>query len=145
MPWLETNPVMERQHFAPDFESGRWTMTELCQRYGISRAAAYKWVDRIRQEGTRGFSDHSRAPRSCPRQTPHEVVDLILEENGRFGWGARKVLKRLKTRYPGRAPARSTIFDILERNGRVQPRHRRRRWKHPGVAPFDTTAPNQIG
>ena len=145
MPWLETNPVMERQHFAHDFESGHWTMTELCLRYGISRTAGYKWIDRFCQEGMRGLSDHSRAPRSCPHQTPHEIVELILDENGRFGWGARKILKRLKTRYPGRTlPARSTIFDVLERNGRVQPRRRRKHWKHPGAVPFDTTAPNQI-
>ncbi len=145
MPWLETNPVMERRHFAHDFESGHWTMTELCLRYGISRTAGYKWIDRFRQEGARGFSDHSRAPRSCPHQTPQEIVELILDENGRFGWGARKILKRLKTRYPGRTlPARSTIFDVLERNGRVQPRRRRKHWKHPGAVPFDTTAPNQI-
>lgn len=145
MPWLETNPVMERQHFVHDFESGQWTMTELCLRYGISRTVGYKWIDRFHQEGSRGLSDHSRAPRSCPHQTPREVVRLILDENGRFGWGARKVLKRLKTLYPGRRlPARSTVFDILERNGRVQSKRRRHRWKHPGAVPYDTTAPNQI-
>jgi hypothetical protein len=50
-----------------------------------------------------GLHDQSRAPESCPHQTPAELVDLILEENGRYGWGARKVLKRLRTRYPERA------------------------------------------
>ena len=34
MPWTETNPVLERHHFAHDFDSGHWTMTELCLRYG---------------------------------------------------------------------------------------------------------------
>ena len=38
MPWLETNPVLERQRFVKDVESGHWTMSELCVRYGISRA-----------------------------------------------------------------------------------------------------------
>jgi len=63
----------------------------------------------------------------------------------RFGWGARKILKRLRTADPHRDwPARSTIFDILARHGRVQPRRQRRRWKHPGAAPLQTTAPNQV-
>ena len=46
MPWLETNPVLERQRFVKDVESGHWTMSELCVRYGISRITGYKWLDR---------------------------------------------------------------------------------------------------
>lgn len=145
MPWTETNPVLERHHFAHDFESGHWTMTELCLRYGISRTAGYKWLDRYQQSGLRGLHDHSRAPRSCPHQTPDKIVQLILDENGRYGWGARKIRKRLSGLHPDlELPARSTISDILERHGRVRARHTKRRWKHPGAAPFNTVAPNQI-
>jgi len=145
MPWLETNPVLERQRFVKDVESGHWTMSEICVRYGISRITGYKWLDRFQQSGVAGLQDHSRAPRSCPHQTPQELVELVLKENERYGWGARKILKRLRTQLPERTwPARSTIFDILKRHGRVEPRRRRRRWKHPGAAPFNTTAPNQV-
>ena len=94
MPWLETNPVLERQHFVHDLDSGHWTMTELCLRYGISRNTGYKWLQRFRQSGARGLHDHSRAPRSCPHQTPDVVVQLILAEHARFGWDARKILKK---------------------------------------------------
>jgi putative transposase len=145
MPWRETDPVLERRHFIQDLESGQWTMTELCVRYGISRMTGYKWADRHWQSGAAGLQDRSRAPLSCPHATSDEVVRLILEENSRYGWGARKILKRLRTRLPQRHwPARSTIFDVLKRNGRVAPRRSRHRWKHPGAAPLTTTAPNQI-
>lgn len=145
MPWQETDAVLERHHFAQDLASGHWTMTELCHRYGISRNTGYKWAERYAQHGPRGLQDQSRAPRSCPHETPADVVALILAEHTRFGWGARKILKRLRTQDPRRDwPARSTIFDILARHDRVQPRRRRRRWKHPGATPFTTTAPNQI-
>ena len=145
MPWAETNPMLERQHFVHDLASGHWPLTELCVRYGISRKTGYKWLHRYHQSGARGLRDHSRVPRSCPHQTPADVVQLILDEHARFAWGARKILKRLRTRDPKRAwPARSTIFDILARHGRVRHRRRRRHWKHPGAAPFNTTAPNQI-
>jgi transposase InsO family protein len=145
MPWKETNPVLERHHFAQDLESGHWTMTELCLRYGISRNTAYKWLDRYRHAGPRGLLDRSRAPRSIPHQTPAEVVHLILDEHRRYGWGPRKILKRLRTRDPQRAwPARSTICDILTRHGHVHHRRRRRHWKHPGAAPLRTTGPNQV-
>jgi Rieske Fe-S protein/transposase len=103
MPWLETNPVLERQRFVKDVESGHWTMSELCVRYGISRITGYKWLDRFRQSGVAGLQDHSRAPRSCPHQTPQELVEQVLKENERYGWGARKILKRLRTRLPERS------------------------------------------
>jgi transposase InsO family protein len=142
---METNPMLERHHFVQDLESGDWAMTELCLRYGISRITGYKWLDRFRQSGVSGLHDRSRAPRSCPHQTPDELIEWILDENSRYGWGARKILKRLQKRFPNRAlPARSTVFDILERHDRVRSRRTRRRWKHPGAAPFNTTAPNQI-
>jgi transposase InsO family protein len=145
MPWQETNPVFERHHFAHDFASGHWTMTELCDRYGISRNTGYKWLHRYAQQGPPGLFDRSRAPRSSPHETAAEVVALILQEHTRFGWGARKILKRLHTRDPKRAwPARSTIFDILDRHDRVQKRRARQRWKHPGAAALHTTAPNQV-
>ncbi len=145
MPWLETNAVLERRRFVKDMESGHWGMSELCVRYGISRMTGYKWLDRFRQSGLAGLEDHSRAPRCCPHRTPDQLVRLILDENRHYGWGARKILKRLRSRFPELAwPARSTVFDILERYDRVAPRNRRRRWKHPGAAPVQTTAPNQV-
>jgi len=145
MPWKETNPVHERRHFVQDLSSGHWNMSELCLRYGVSRVTGYKWLERHRQGGDGFLVDQSRAPRSSPNATAPQLVELILHENDRFGWGARKVRKRLSRRYPHRVwPARSTIADILKRNGRVRPRRSRNRWKHPGAAPFTTTAPNQI-
>ena len=145
MPWLETSSVLERERFVKDVESGHWGMSELCLRYGVSRITGYKWLDRYRQSGAAGLQDISRAPRSCPHETPRDLVDMILKENERYGWGARKVLKRLRTRDPERPwPARSTIFDILKRHGRAEHRRRRRQWKHPGAVAFLATAPNQV-
>ena len=85
MPWQETNPVLERHHFVQDLDSGQWTMTELCLRYGISRNTGYTWADRFGQSGASGLHDRSRAPRSCPHQTSADIVPLILEEHTRYG------------------------------------------------------------
>jgi transposase InsO family protein len=137
--------MLERRHFIHDLNSRHWTMSELCLRYGVSRVTGYKWLERYQRGGDGWLVDQSRAPRTSPNETAPDLVRLILEENGRHGWGARKVRKRLLKRYPSKAwPARSTISDILARNGRVRSRRRRTRWKHPGAAPFTTTAPNQV-
>ena len=37
MPWMETHVVKERLAFVHDLTSGHWSMTELCERYGVSR------------------------------------------------------------------------------------------------------------
>ena len=39
---METNVSDERERFVRDFESGHWSMTELCERYGVSRPTGYK-------------------------------------------------------------------------------------------------------
>lgn len=145
MPWQETDPMLERHHFAQDLASGHWTMTELCARYGISRPTGYKWRERYLADGPAGLAEHSRAPRACPHAVAPDVVALILAESRTHGWGARKILARLEARDPARAwPARSTIDDILRRHGCVQPRRRRTRWQHPGVVPPHTFAPNDL-
>ena len=39
MPWTETGPMEERLQFVRDALSDRFTMSELCARFGISRLA----------------------------------------------------------------------------------------------------------
>jgi transposase-like protein len=51
MPWMRTTPERQRRAFYRDHESGQWSMTELCQRFQISRPTGYKWIERIREEG----------------------------------------------------------------------------------------------
>ena len=46
MPWLETAPVDERIRFIQDALSDRFSMSELCARYGVSRRIGYKWLAR---------------------------------------------------------------------------------------------------
>jgi putative transposase len=147
MPWLETAPVDERIRFIQDALSDRFTMSELCARYGVSRRVGYKWLERYEQEGRRGLRDRSRAPHHCPHRIDEAVAELIcaLRRAHPF-WGARKLLKILATRHPRvRAwPAPSTTADLLARRGLVLKRRRRRPHQHPGVVPPTTTAPNDL-
>ena len=43
MPWKESDAMDERLQFVTDALSDRFTMTELCERYGVSRRIGYKW------------------------------------------------------------------------------------------------------
>ena len=79
MPWMETMPVDERKKFVEAYRSRTWSMTELCERFSISRPTGYKWVHRAEEEGWVGLRDRSRGPRSCPHRTPAEVATAIIE------------------------------------------------------------------
>ena len=88
MAWAETNPVNERRRFIQDCESGQWSMTKLCARYGISRKCGYDRLARFREEGEAGLEDRSRAPRSCPHRTAEQLEMLIVAECQFAGsWG----------------------------------------------------------
>jgi transposase InsO family protein len=138
--------VQERTRFVKDWRSGLWTMTELCERYAISRKTGYKILHRFEERGTEGLEDRSRAPHRCPHRTADEAIEAILEAKALHPWwGPRKLLRWIAARRPELAlPARSTAHEWLDRLGLVQHRRSRRRWRHPGAEPAETTAPNDL-
>src|SRR5712691_3318990 len=66
MPWTETEPMKERVRFVADAERGLYSMSELCERYGVSRRTGYKWLERYEADGPAGLKEQSRAPHHCP-------------------------------------------------------------------------------
>lgn len=142
---METHAVDERAHFARDFLAGQWSMTELCERYGVTRPTGYKWLARYRAGGEGALTDRSRAPHHSPHRTAADLEMLVLAARQQYGWGAKKLLQVLRTRHPDRAwPARSTLNALLERHGLLRKHRRQRRWAHPGAAALHTEAPNQV-
>ena len=65
----------ERLQFVRDALSDRFTMSELCARYSVSRRIGYKWLARYDADGRRGLADRSRAPRHCP----HKIAPRLEE------------------------------------------------------------------
>jgi transposase InsO family protein len=118
-----------RLQFVFEFLSGRFTMTELTAQYEVSRKTGYKWVRRFHADGRAGLVDRSRSPHASPRAIDDAVVQAIVGVRTRHPrWGAKKVLAVLRGREPQRAwPARSTVCDVLRREGLIVPRRRMRR------------------
>jgi putative transposase len=143
---MQTEAVLERQKFVKAVLSGRWTMTETCQRFGISRQTGYEVMARHAERGLAGLGDASRAPKTHPNQSPPEVEAAVLRvRKARPTWGSKKILATLDRERPDEQwPARSTIDAILKRAGVVEPRvHRQRR--QPSAPPFvEAAAPNDV-
>lgn len=127
MPWKETSPMEQRMRFVSLAESGRFEVLRLTREFGISRKTGYKWIKRYREHGSEGLKDLSRSPKDVPGRTDEEVEALVVLERQRHPtWGAKKIGKVLEVVHEvERVPARSTIGEILKRNGMVEARRRR--------------------
>lgn len=136
----------QRVQFIGDYQRGVFDVADLARRYGISRKTAYKWIDRYAADGPAGLVDRSRRPATCPHQTSTAIVDALLDVRRHHPtWGAKKLLKVLRTRQPTwRLPARSTVCDLLDRAGLITTSRRRMVPAHPGRPLTPMTAPNGI-
>ena len=69
----------QRLQFVTDALRARFTMTELCARYGVSRRIGYKWLARFAEDGKRGLVNRSRRPHTCPTQIRPVLAELLCE------------------------------------------------------------------
>jgi transposase-like protein len=51
----------------------RVPVTQVADRYGVSRRSVHTWVRRYQESGLAGFADRSHRPHSQPRQVSAEV------------------------------------------------------------------------
>ena len=127
MPWKKTEPMDEKERFAVLAETGRFTISELCRDFGISRKTGHKYLKRYRDQGRAGLTERSRRPKSSPAATAEEVERLVLKERrGHKTWGPKKIRDRLIKVYGvERPPHENTIGLILARHGLSKRRKRR--------------------
>ena len=78
MPFKESCPVEERIAMLREFDSGAFTVSELSERFGVSRETFYVWKARREAGGARWYEDKSRAPGHCPHATPAKVEAQIM-------------------------------------------------------------------
>jgi transposase InsO family protein len=103
-------------------------VTEVAERYGVSRQSVHTWLVRYRQEGVAGLEDRSHQVHNHPWRIPAEVEELICElRRGHPKWGPRRLVFEMGRR--GRQVTRSSVYRTLVRNGLVEPKSRRRRRK----------------
>jgi len=146
MPWSETSSMDQKALFIYGYVRGASSISELCARFGVSRKTGYKWIRRFEAQGFPGLEDHSRRPHTSPFAIDPEIASAIVELRRRHPfWGAKKLLEVLRRRNPRAGwPARSTVCDLLKRNGLVESRRRRRYPGHGGRPTTPMTAPNEI-
>ena len=79
MPWKEKTTMEQKIEFICEWRTGKYTITELCRAFEISRPTAYKLMERFENQGHEGLREHSRAPRKHPNSTKENVIEGILK------------------------------------------------------------------
>ena len=127
MPWKVTDVLEERTRFVLEYDSGSFTMAELCRIYGIARKTGYQWVERYEVEGLAGLEDRRSGAGHHPNQTKSGVEQQIVQlKQAHPSWGAKKLRARLLATKKGVYwPAVSTFGEILRREGLSAPQHKR--------------------
>jgi putative transposase len=144
MPFKETCPVEERIAMFRDYDTGAYTVADLCRLHGVSRETFYVWKRRRESGEERWFEERSRSPVHRPHETPSDHLAAVIAMRRRYPhFGPKKIRERLKTDRPDVVwPAASTIGDILKRAGLMESRRRQRRAIARGELVAPARAPN---
>ncbi len=144
MPWRECHKMDERLRFVFRLLDGE-KMAVLCREFEISRKTGYKIFHRFKDCGAEGLTDRSRRPYRHARQLPFQIEAAILQlKREHPSWGAPKIRERLRRKHSEvQCPAISTVHAILDRNGLVK-RRRRRRYKAQGTELSRPYSPNDL-
>lgn len=144
MPWQTHGQLSERQRFVEARLTRKYTLKELCERFGISRECACKWWRRFAREGVGGLKDRRRAPHRAVRLRARWLEHLHEVREQYPTWGAPKLRWLLQqTDRDRRCPSERTLGRWLAQiggrkrrarrapTGPVVPRWARRRAREP--------------
>ena len=114
--------VMEQRYRAVlEVEAG-FAVTEVAERFGVSRQAACLAAP-YREGGLAGLADRSRRPRACPDAGPAGVEALVCRVAGRSSAvGSRCAWPTIGRRGIDPVPSQATLYRILVRNALIIPR-----------------------
>jgi transposase InsO family protein len=148
MPWKVASMASEKQKFIILYQSGRFTKTELCKAFGISRPTGDAILKRFEEEGWEALSERSKRHIDHPQKTAKDIEDAIVAERKKHShWGGKKINALLKRDYDfgdEHIPSVTTVNNILKSKGLVQSRQRVRRHLEDRHPVYDPDHPNQI-
>ena len=147
MPWKDVRPMDEKILFIADHLRAPGNFRQLCGRYGISRKTGYKWVERYQAEGIDGLEERSRRPHAVVGEIPYAIRKAVvdLRRQGRDPLGPKKLQVLLSRRFPSQPNlSKTSIYNVLKREGMLEPKRRRRRVQPSPHRLATATAPNEL-
>ncbi len=145
MTWKDTTKMEQKIEFVNEWQSGNYSITELCRQFEISRPTAYKYIKRFKEEGLSGLKERPRVHKNHPRKIATKIENEIVKFRKKHPrWGGEKIWKLLHNDFNEECiPCISTVNRVIKRNGLIIPKKRRRRVK-PVFPIFDPQSCNEV-
>ncbi len=145
MPWKVKTKMEQKVEFICEWLTGKYTITELCRSFEISRPTAYKMIHKYENYGISGLREKKSSPKNHPNKTKEHVEKSLLRLKEKYPyWGAKKIRKLLfNVCNENEIPSVVTVHNILFRNGLVKPQKRHKRVK-PIYPIFDPKKCNEV-
>lgn len=146
MPIEETTQVDVREQIARMAMNEKIGVSRAARHFGVSRPTVRLWRDRYRKLGRSGLEDRSHATNTCPHKTSEEIEELIVAEKKRWGFGAKKILRRLEDAHPDlELPSRATVDAILARRGLIEAKTaKKQQAQAPFIRRYEATEPGDL-
>lgn len=142
MPWKEVSVMDAREEFVILASKEGANVRELCRRFQIGAASAYKWIGRYAEAGRAGLHDRSRRPKGSPaRSAPAVEARIVALRREHPHWGARKLCARLHALQEKAVPSVSTAHAILKRHGLIDATQAS---QHSAFTRFEHEHPNAL-
>lgn len=140
MSWQEKNKVSLRLEFVNQAIKDESNITDLCERYNISRKTGYKWINRYLEGDS--LSDLSKTPHNSPNKTSAELEEKILSVRREHPyWGPKKIKQILSRELPqSYIPGETAIYKILLKNNCIN----KKKTPQTHFQRFEHEAPNHL-
>jgi transposase InsO family protein len=121
MPWEQVTVQHSREEFVRLASQEDANISQLCERFGISRKTGYKWLQRYAAEPGAQLQERSRRPLASPRKSTQSVEQAVVRlRQLHRAWGGRKIAHVL-ARDEQLHLAPSTVTNILHRHHLIEP------------------------
>ena len=105
-----------------------FSVTEVAQKFGVSRQSVHTWMQRYEEGGFEALKDRSSRPKTSPAQIAGVIEARILELRRHHpSWGPVHLRYQLKVEGVSPLPSESTVYRALVRSGLIEEQSRRKK------------------
>jgi transposase InsO family protein len=105
-----------------------FTVTEVAQKFGVSRQSVHSWLARYEAGGLEALGEQSRRPNTSPTQIEGVLESRVLELRRHHpSWGSIRLRHQLQLEGVAVLPSVSSIYRALLRSGLIEDKARRKK------------------
>ena len=101
-----------------------FTVTEVAQKFGVSRQSVHSWMQRYKEGGVEALAEQSSRPATSPAQINARILKLRRHHPS---WGPVRVRYQLQREGICPVPPESSDYRALRRSGLIEEKSRRKK------------------